>query len=67
MKLHSEDLQKITTKEACRKQALKELQRESQFLYDEAMKFDKQIFPFTLKGPMETPPQPGYQPPDFAD
>merc|ERR1711973_8205 len=67
MQCHREDLKLIAEKIRCRNQALKELKRESQYLYDEAMKVDKLIFPLTLNGPLETPPQEGYEPPDFVD
>ena len=67
MKKHIDDLQVIRDKIELRNKALRELQKESQFLYEEAMKVDKTMFPLTLLGPMETPPMEGYQPPDFVD
>jgi len=62
---HREDLCKIRDKMKCRADALRELKKESMFLYEEALIVDKA--PITLKGPMETPPLVDYQPPDFVD
>ena len=62
---HREDLSRIRDKLKCRTDALRELKKESLFLYEEALKVDK--ISFKLKGPMETPPLIDYQPPDFVD
>merc|ERR1712126_52425 len=67
MKKHVNDLTILRDKMKSRRTALSELQKESVFLYDEAMKVDKTMFPLTLVGPTETPPLEDYIPPDFVD
>lgn len=67
MKKHIEELTMSRKKVDARNAALRELKKESQFLYDEALKMDKTIFPLTLMGPTETPPIEGYLAPDFVD
>ena len=67
MKKHTEELRIIRDKLKCREDAMRELKKESEFLYAEALKVDKDNFPLFFKGPMETPPVGDYQPPDFVD
>ncbi|XP_066919296.1 large ribosomal subunit protein mL40-like [Clytia hemisphaerica] len=67
MRKHVDDLRLMRNKLKCRNDALRELKKESEFLYNEALKVDKVNFPITLKGPMETPPLADYLPPDFVD
>ena len=67
MSKHKSDLKMIRDKLKCRSDALYELKRESEFLYNECIKLDKDNFPLSLKGPMETPQMKDYQPPDFVD
>ncbi|XP_038065151.1 39S ribosomal protein L40, mitochondrial-like isoform X2 [Patiria miniata] len=40
--------------------ALKELRAESEELYQQAIQADSNLFPFEVKGPVYTPPIPGY-------
>lgn len=44
--------------------ALEELRRESEELYQEAIKPDDGLLPFKAKGPVSTPPIKGYESPD---
>lgn len=67
MATHINDLKIIRDKIKSRNDALYELRKESEFLYNEALKVDKEDFPLTLKGPMETPPMPEYEAPDYID
>ena len=67
MQKHVKELRIIRDKLKCRTDALRELKKESEFLYNEALKVDKINFPLVLNGPMETPPIAEYQPPDFVD
>ena len=67
MQQHVKELRIVRDRLKCRNDALRELKKESEFLYNEALKVDKINFPLVLKGPMETPPIAGYQPPDFVD
>ena len=67
MKKHINDLRVLRDKMKCKHDALNELKKESEFLYNEALIVDKSIFPLTLNGPMETPAMEGYEAPDFVD
>lgn len=67
MQQHLKELRVVRDRLKCRSNALRELRKESEFLYNEALKVDKINFPLILKGPMETPPIADYQPPDFVD
>ena len=67
MKNHINDLRMIRDKVKCRSDALRELKKESEFLYQEAEKVDKTFLPSTFIGPMETAPLEVYEPPDFVD
>lgn len=42
--------------------ALKELRGESEELYQAAIQMDFSYIPYEIKGPVETPPIPGYDP-----
>lgn len=65
MQQHKEDLQRIQEMTRCREEALKELKKSSMFLYLEAIKIDKTLFPLEFTGPTETPPIAGYSAPDL--
>lgn len=67
MRKHIDDLRVLRDKVKSRNDALRELKKESDLLYQEALKVDKSIFPLILSGPMDTPPLDGYEPPDFVD
>ena len=67
MQQHKEELQRLQEMMRCREVALKELKKTSQFLYQEAIKVDKNLFPFQFTGPTETPPIPEYTAPDMED
>lgn len=45
-------------------EALRELQLESEELYQAAILRDERLFPFEREGPSYTPPLPGYDPPE---
>ncbi|XP_004207585.3 large ribosomal subunit protein mL40 [Hydra vulgaris] len=66
MNNHMACLQSIKIKVKCRTNALQELKKESEFLYNQAILVDRQMFPLTLVGPVETPPLDGYEAPDFV-
>ncbi|XP_032240406.2 39S ribosomal protein L40, mitochondrial-like [Nematostella vectensis] len=65
MQQHKEDLQRLQEQARCREEALKELKKTSEFLYKEAIKADKTLFPLQLRGPTHTPPLTGYIAPDL--
>ncbi|RZF47393.1 hypothetical protein LSTR_LSTR009132 [Laodelphax striatellus] len=44
--------------------ALDELRKESEYLYQEAIKIDENLINRTMKGPMKTPPKENYASPD---
>jgi len=67
MKNHKIDLKMIRDRVKARQDALRELKKESIFLYEEALKLDKDIYPLAIKGPMSTPPLDSYIAPDFVD
>ena len=67
MKEHISDLKSVRNKLHARSEALRELKKESLFLYEEALKVDKTIFPLVIKGPLNSPPLDGYIAPDFVD
>jgi large subunit ribosomal protein L40 len=62
---HKEDLHRIQEMTRCREEALKELKKCSMYLYLEAIKIDKTLFPVEFTGPTETPPIAGYSAPDL--
>ena len=66
MSNHMACLQNINDKVKSRSNAMRELKKESDFLYTEALTVDKKMFPLTLNGPVETPPLDGYEAPDFV-
>mgnify|MGYP001800519442 CR=1 FL=1 len=67
MQQHKEELQRLQEMIRCREVALKELKKTSLYLYQEAIKVDKSLFPFEFMGPTETPSIPDYSAPDMED
>ena len=67
MQQHKEDLQRLQQLTRCREEALNDLKKTSTFLYREAIKTDRNLFPLHFKGPTETPPIPGYEAPDMEE
>ena len=67
MKKHVADVRMLQDKIKCRENALRELRKVSELLYQEAIKIDKDVYPMCIQGPVETPAQDGYEPPDFDD
>lgn len=67
MKQHKEELQRLQEMMRCREVALKELKKTSLYLYHEAIKVDKNLFPYQFTGPTETPSIPEYSAPDMED
>ncbi|XP_049812097.1 39S ribosomal protein L40, mitochondrial-like isoform X1 [Schistocerca nitens] len=58
------DLQQIDRQLFSQQQALDELRKESEELYQEAIQIDPALLPFTKKGPVLTPPIKDYESPD---
>lgn len=67
MKEHISDLKSVRDRVHSRSEALRELKKESLFLYEEALKVDKNMFPLVIKGPLNSPPFDDYIAPDFMD
>lgn len=67
MKEHISDLKSVRDRVHSRSEALRELKKESLFLYEEALKVDKNMFPLVIKGPLNSPPFDDYIAPDFVD
>ncbi|XKL63177.1 hypothetical protein PGB90_005541 [Kerria lacca] len=61
LRFHTKDLQIIDKLEAAQSHALDELKKESSELYEEAIKIDETLLPFTAEGPTETPPIKNYE------
>ena len=64
MERHKQDLQYLYGLLASRNRALRELKNTSPDLYQQALELNPVLFPFECQGPTETPPLPGYKPPD---
>ncbi len=67
LEMHRSELLKLQIKAKSRQDALRQLKKISPFLYDEAIKVDKEVFPITFNGPFDTPPCKDYIPPDLDD
>lgn len=61
---HYFNLQVINNLEFSQQRALNELKEVSEELYQAAIEIDETLLPYTLKGPVETPPIENYQSPD---
>jgi len=59
-----EDFKLIDKLHEMQQNALEELRKESEDLYQEAIKPDFSLLPFTCKGPVATPPIKNYDSPD---
>jgi len=59
-----ENFQIIDRLVQCQNKALEELRMESEELYQEAIQPDLQLVPFSMKGPVSTPPIDNYDSPD---
>lgn len=64
MKKHMEEHQFLQEVMKTRKKALSELKKVSETLYSKALDLNPNLFPLDCRGPTETPPIPGYRPPE---
>ena len=61
---HKEDHKFLQEAMEARKKALLELKKVSLPLYKKALELQPNLFPLDCRGPTETPPIPGYCPPE---
>lgn len=63
-KQHLKDMQMIDRLMFAQQKALDELRQESEELYQAAIQINPTLLPFTVRGPVKTPPIKGYDSPD---
>ncbi|XP_045207565.2 39S ribosomal protein L40, mitochondrial-like [Mercenaria mercenaria] len=60
MKQHQAEQSACARMRAAQEKALEKLKEESEELYQAAIRCDESLFPYTFKGPVNTPPKLGY-------